>query len=147
MRPDDELALGRLLCEYAACVDGRDHDGLRALFTADATLTVYSGERLLEEHSRPDGILAIFEALDGFVTLHEVAGHRFDPGPAAAGKGDEAHGEAVCIAHHVKGAEDLVVYGRYRDRYRRTAEGWRFLARRLDINWTERRAVRLPGRA
>jgi hypothetical protein len=84
-------------------------------------------------------MLASFEA-----TLHEVSGLLV----RADGEG-EARGECVCVAHHVSRREgrdgtDLVLRGRYADRFVRDADGaWRFAARELRVLWTEKVPVRL----
>ncbi len=91
----------------------------------------------------------VLEELVGFErTLHEVLAQAvaFEEGEAAA------RGEVAMCAHHVRrlGAgregEDLVMYGRYSDRYTPGEDGrWRFAVRRLEVGWTELRPVRLPG--
>ena len=79
--------------------------------------------------------LAPFEA-----TLHLVSGLVCEAGEGR----DEATGTAACVAHHVRDGADLVLYGRYRDAYRRGEDGaWRFAARELRVIWTEKRPVRV----
>jgi ketosteroid isomerase-like protein len=133
--------LSRLVGAYAAAVDARDLEALRRLFLADATLTVRRGGGEPEVHRGPDGPAGVLEALAPFeATLHEVSAPVF----TAHGSGEEATGECVCVAHHVRAGEDLVLYGRYSDRYRRDEDGgWRFAARVLRVTWTEKRPVRL----
>lgn len=115
-----------------------------------------------------EGLAAVVEMLGGFeATLHEVSGlvlARDDGAGAGTGAGeieDEApagdaatggaiRGESVCVAHHITRGEgregsDLVLHGRYRDRFARDPSGaWRFAARELRVLWTEKRPVRLP---
>lgn len=97
----------------------------------------------------------VLDQLAGFErTLHAVLAQevRFE--------GEEAGGEVAMCAHHVRRlggegragdgerreGEDLVMYGRYFDRYARDADGsWCFAARRLEVGWTELRPVRMPG--
>lgn len=86
------------------------------------------------------GLAGVIEALAPFeLTLHEVSGLivQIDP------DGDEATGESVCVAHHVRNGEDLVLRGRYRDSYRRDGGEWKFAARELRVLWTEKHPVRL----
>jgi hypothetical protein len=62
---------------------------------------------------------------------------------------DEARGDSVCVAHHITRGEgreagDLILHGRYGDRFARDESGaWRFAARELRVFWTEKRPVRL----
>lgn len=83
-------------------------------------------------------LLAGFEA-----TLHEVSGLLVHP------VDDEATGTCVCVAHHITRdatgtATDLILHGRYTDRFTRDAEAhWRFATRELHVLWTEKRPVRL----
>lgn len=83
-------------------------------------------------------LLAGFEA-----TLHEVSGLLVHPAD------DEATGTSACVAHHITRdptgtATDLILHGRYTDRFARDAEsGWRFATRELRVLWTEKRPVRL----
>ena len=133
--------LSRLVGAYAAAVDGRDLEALRALFLADATLTVRRGEAE-QVLSGPEGLAAALDAVAPFEhTLHEVSSPVFEVDPS----GEEASGECVGVAHHVRPAgDDLVLYGRYVDRFRRDEDGtWRFATRELRVLWTEKRPVRL----
>jgi ketosteroid isomerase-like protein len=152
-----------LVSAYAAAVDRRDLEALRALFLPDATLTVRRGGGEPEVHRGHEGLAAVIELLGAFeATLHEVstvvievdaAGERgaVDTDGEVREKApvETASGEAVCVAHHVcrgegRAAEDLVLFGRYSDRFARDEDGrWRFAARELRVLWTEKRPVRL----
>jgi ketosteroid isomerase-like protein len=154
-----------LVAAYAAAVDRRDLEALRALFLPDATLTVTRGEGEPEVHRGHAGLAAVVEMLGQFeATLHEVSGLVVDldkgdagaagpeavaAGASAGGTADEARGESVCVAHHITRGEgressDLVLHGRYLDRFARDEHGaWRFAARELRVLWTEKRPVRL----
>lgn len=158
-----------LVSAYAAAVDRRDLEALRGLFLPDATLAVRRGEGEPEVHRGHAGLAAVVEMLGQFeATLHEVSGLviEWDEGDAAAAgvdpaeevagavtagrEPDEARGESVCVAHHITRAEghegsDLILHGRYTDRFARDERGaWRFAARELHVLWTEKRPVRLP---
>jgi ketosteroid isomerase-like protein len=137
--------LARLLAAYASAVDARDLDALRDLFVADATLTVRRGEAEPQVFRGRAELSGVIEALAPFeLTLHEVSSVDLavDPG------GAEASARSVCVAHHLRRGEgreasDLVLHGRYSDRFRRDADGaWRFASRELLVLWTEKRAVR-----
>lgn len=137
--------LTRLLAAYAAAVDARDLDALRDLFLADATLAVRRGEGEPQVFRGRAELSGVIEALAPFeLTLHEVSSAAFAVEPGGA----EATAQSVCVAHHVRRGDgregsDLVLHGRYSDRFRRDADGaWRFAARELRVLWTEKRAVR-----
>lgn len=156
-----------LVPAYAAAVDRRDLEALRALFLPDATLTVRRGAGDPEVYRGHAGLAAVLEMLRGFeATLHEVSGlvvawdEEDGAGAGADGMdaegsageappGETIRGESVCVAHHITRGEgregsDLVLHGRYRDRFARDASGaWRFAARELEVLWTEKRPVRL----
>jgi len=107
-------------------------------------------------HGELDGVI---DALAPFEqTLHEVSSMVFELGPAEDRGVGEATGECALAAHHVRGgaapeeggeagrrdASDLVLYGRYLDRFRRDDDGtWRFAARELRVLWSEKRSVRV----
>ncbi len=138
------------MAAYAAAVDRRDLEALQALFLPDATLTVTRGAAEPEVHRGHAGLAAVIEMLGQFeATLHEVSGLvvEWEGGEADA---EEARGESVCVAHHITRGEgressDLILHGRYLDRFARDEHGtWRFAARELRVLWTEKRPVRLP---
>jgi ketosteroid isomerase-like protein len=138
--------LSRLVGAYASAVDARDLEALRRLFLPDATLTVRRGGGEPDVHRGHAGLTGVMEALAPFeLTLHEVSSPVFEVEPDR----DDASGECVVVAHHVRRGEgregeDLVLHGRYTDRFRRDADGaWRFAARELRVLWTEKRPVRL----
>ena len=135
-----------LVVAYAAAVDRRDLEALRALFLPDATLTVRRGEGEPEVHRGHEGLAAVIAMLAQFeATLHEVSGLVVE----WDGETEEARGESVCVAHHItrgegREASDLILHGRYSDRFARDERGaWRFAARELRVLWTEKRPVRL----
>jgi len=149
-----EDALRTLSLDYAAAVDDRDGDRLAQLFVADGELVVpkfpddlgpvitRAGHQALRRV--PEG-LSVYER-----TLHQLSNHRY------AVDGDQASGEVQCVAHHLAPAADLTVaagpagmvatdvvwYIRYRDDYRRTEAGWRFVRRELHLQWVEEHPVR-----
>jgi SnoaL-like domain len=99
-------------------------------------------------HRGHAGLAEAIAMLEGFeATLHEVSSVAVELDEDAA----TARGTAVCVAHHVRrredgdprDADDLILYGRYSDRFARDEQGaWRFASRELRVLWTERRPVR-----
>jgi hypothetical protein len=115
----EHLELERTVASLGRCLDERDFDGLRQVFTADATVTTAATARGLDavveqarrRHSRDDGIQHIITNL-----ITDV-------------DGDQATGRAnllVSFAH--AGPDDpapLLIGEVYRFAFRRTPEGWR----------------------
>ncbi|HEY5096532.1 MAG TPA: nuclear transport factor 2 family protein [Acidimicrobiales bacterium] len=155
---EDEASLRSLSTAYAAAADARDGEGLASLFVDDGALVVPS----LPSDLRPvvarrghDALVQVAEMLRRFDrTFHLVTNHRF------AVEGDAASGEVQCVAHHVSltgdrpggdsasagpAGTDTVWFIRYRDRYRRSAAGWRFERRELHLQWVEEHPVALLG--
>jgi ketosteroid isomerase-like protein len=137
--------LSRLVGAYAAAVDARDLEALRRLFLPDATVTVRRGEAEPDVYRGHQGLAGVIEALARFdATLHEVSSLVFE----VEASGEGATGGCVCVAHHVRRGEDreadeLVLHGRYADRFQRGEDGtWKFAARELRVLWTEKRSVR-----
>ena len=140
---DDRVALRALVDGYAIAVDGRSEDGFRALWTPDACLTIHeAGGAATTTFDGVDQIVGVIRAIARYrQTLHVVGAHVVDI------HGDEASGEASCIAHHLVGGDDggwhdLVMVIRYVDRYVRQPDGsWRFRQRECRKKWTSRLPV------
>jgi hypothetical protein len=123
--------------QYAAAADDRDGDRFAGLFVADGELVVPN----LPKDLRPvvtragrDALRQVPDGLRRYVrTFHLVSNQRYRV------EGDRASGEVQCVAHHVSAdgsggageGTDTVWYIRYRDDYRHTGSGWRFVRREL----------------
>lgn len=128
----DELRA--LVDGYALANDDRDGTALRALFTADAVLTVVQPDGATRRREGRDAIAELPLLLARYdETLHLVSTHR------TSVDGDQATGVAYCEAHHRGDGADRVLFIRYDDEYVRTPEGWRFAARTVGIRWVEDR--------
>jgi hypothetical protein len=115
----DQLELERTVWSLGRCLDERDFDGLRQLFTEDATVTTAataSGHEALVEqarrrHSRDDGVQHIITNL-----ITDVAG-------------DQATGRANLLVSFARtGPADpapLLIGEVYRFTFHRTPPGWR----------------------
>jgi len=154
---EDEASLRSLSTAYAAAADARDGEGLASLFTDDGALVVPrlpSDLRPVVARRGHDALAEVAEVLRRYDrTFHLVANHRF------AVEGDTASGEVQCVAHHVSltgppgggsasagpAGTDTVWFIRYRDRYRRSAAGWRIERRELHLQWVEEHPVALLG--
>ena len=122
-RLEDRQALSDLVATYGRVVDDRDLDALRALWTDDAVF-----ESTVGPVSGRD------EVVDHYVErmrMFEASFHIPHSQTVEFASDDEAHG--IVTAHAELGMPDgaFWVALRYHDRYRRTAEGWRFVERRV----------------
>ncbi|MBW1637913.1 nuclear transport factor 2 family protein [Microbacterium resistens] len=133
---EDRLSLRDLVESYARCADERAGAELAALFLPDGVLRAPDGT-----HTGRAEIATAIARLDRFVeTFHFLGNHR------SVLLGDEATGETSCTAHHLLSNEDghvdLTLLIRYHDRFRRTAQGWRFAEREIRVAWSVRHPVR-----
>ena len=130
----DRAAIVDAVIAYATALDTRDWERLGSLFTDDACWEYSgSGERLLG----PGAIVArISASLGRFDATHHLNGNH-----VTAVHGDEAEHTCYYQAQHVRlgfaGGDKFLGGGRYEDRLRRTAGGWRFTHRRIISVWSE----------
>lgn len=121
----DKMALKELGMLYARAVDRRDFALMRRLYTEDGTDDhgiFFKGTAAQFAEAAP-GNLEEFEVTAHYIlnTLYEV-------------DGDAADGELYFLAYHRRvpaPATELIVGGRYIDRYVREADGWKIQSRRL----------------
>jgi SnoaL-like domain len=126
----DQLELERTVWSLGRCLDERDFDGLRQLFTEDATVTTAataSGHDALVEqarrrHSRDDGVQHIITNL-----ITDVAG-------------DQATGRANLLVSFARtGPADpapLLIGEVYRFAFQRTPQGWRITRLTSTRTWS-----------
>ena len=150
LRADDRTRIEALAIDYAYAVDARDWAAFEALFTPDAAIDYRSAGGI---EGAPAQVAAWMpDALSMFTwTMHSVSTHRI----RFTGE-DAATGDVHVLARHgltFEGEDEVMdVSGVYRDRYLRTADGWRIAARREDtmaiVGGRFAAAVRasLPGR-
>jgi hypothetical protein len=126
----DKQALRELAFAYCRGVDRQDFALLRSLYHEDAIddhgVFCGSAEAYVDWLAQ---VLPIFE-----VTCHSIANawYRLD--------GDRAEGELYFQAYHRTPAlDELIVAGRYVDRYARRAGVWKFAHRVVLIDWAETR--------
>ena len=130
----DRAAIVDAVIAYATALDTRDWTRLGSLFTDDACWEYSgSGERLCG----PDAIVArISASLERFDATHTLNGNH-----VTAVRGDTADHTCYYQAQHVRlglpDGEKFLGAGRYDDRLRRTADGWRFTHRRIISVWSE----------
>jgi uncharacterized protein (TIGR02246 family) len=127
----DRLALRALVDRYARIPDDRDYSLVDEIFSEDARL-VGPGFEL----SGRDLIRQGMQAIEQYsATLHSMHGQLVEI------DGDQATGDTWCTANHIHekdGRPHKLDWGiRYKDRYRRDAEGWRIAHRELVLVWAQ----------
>ena len=125
----DKQALAELVYSYCRACDRRDFALLRTLYHDDAIDdhgAMFRGSA--DEYvAWLPGVMANFEA-----TVHSISNALF------VVRGDEAQGELYTHAYHrtpVPDAREILIGGRYLDRYARRAGRWKFLHRSLALDW------------
>lgn len=130
-------AIRDLVLRYCRAIDRKDYAALSALYHPDA----------IDDHGAMFKGLAgnfiawlpeMLEAMEA--TVHSVSNHLIEI------SGDTAVGEVYCQAYHrypgEEGMEELVVGGRYLDRYEQRQGEWRFSYRKIVADWNEIRPSR-----
>lgn len=136
---DARQALRDLVERYARGADRRMPAEVADLFVPDGRLAIFEGG-LSEARSDLRGRAMIEKALGRLsryrVTTHLLGQQHVDELDLGRGR---AAAETYCMAHHVTDgppARDHLMAIRYLDEFERTSEGWRFLERRLIVDWT-----------
>lgn len=119
---------------YAVAADRRDKPLWRQLLTEEC---VIEGPGFASE-GRENCLLSL-DALD---RMFRGTRHRIHQQVVTI-EGDRATGETYCTADHLLKDEDAILVWaiRYQDAWRREAGDWRFVRRRLIVDWTETRLV------
>ncbi|MFC6672050.1 nuclear transport factor 2 family protein [Marinobacterium aestuariivivens] len=132
MKPEilqDLMAIQQLVYRYARAADNRDADAMAACF-ADQMVLQGPGFEIVENVAAVviDG-LSIYDW-----TMHNVHNLLYEV------DGDQASGEAYCVASHLLEQHGRKVkldwYIRYRDQLVRQNGEWRFSQRRLSVEYT-----------
>jgi hypothetical protein len=125
----DKQALAELVYGYCRACDRRDFTLLRTLYHDDAIDdhgTMFRGSA--DEYvAWLPGVMANFEA-----TVHSITNALF------VVRRDDAQGELYTHAYHrtpAPDAREIVIGGRYLDRYARRGGVWKFLHRSLALDW------------
>jgi ketosteroid isomerase-like protein len=132
--------LDNLRYGYAAALDRRDAEALRAVFHPDATIRIFppGADAPAAETRGHDAIGMMTSAMaDRFAaTMHVISN------PRSEIEGNSASGSAYCVAHHVildsDSARSFVAYLRYDDTFGRQADGsWLIVNRDIRFLWCE----------
>lgn len=126
----DEFALRKLVHAYCRAVDRGDIDALRDLYHHDA----------VDDHGAfsTGSIEAFFEQLVASRSYLRAMQHHITTANFAI-RGDAAEGESYNIAVHTlagKGRDiDLVIGGRYLDKYEKRDGTWKLVERTIVTDW------------
>ncbi len=125
----DQQALHELVLRYCRAIDRREYQALRALYHEDAI----DDHGALFKGSADDYVAWLPSVLSGFeCTVHSISNALF------VVTGDLAEGEIYTQAYHrthPPQSRELVIAGRFLDRYERRAGVWRFYRRSLALDW------------
>lgn len=133
----DREAIRELLYRYCRAVDRRDFAALGALYHPEAIddHTPYFCGPAHEFIARLPGIMA-----SNRITTHHITNTLITV------DGEQAEGEICTLVYHLQdstdGPRELLVGGRYLDRYVHGASGWQFMHRRIVMDWSELRPAR-----
>jgi hypothetical protein len=144
---EDHAAMRHLADVYCSAVDDGDAERMASLFVPGGQLVVYppgtwpgEAEPLRSWTGVADFRRLMAVLADSYVRwVHFLGNHWVEA------DGGEASGEAYLLACHLRagagGEEEEVAVIRYKDHYRRTADGWRFTERNACRQWTTVRPV------
>lgn len=121
-----EREIERLLLEYAALNDAGEWDALAALFLPEGRMNRPTAPDAFVEGQ--GAILEAFRSRPARTSRHIVANMRVTV------SGDDATAISQILLFTAGGTAPLV--GTYRDRLRKTTQGWRFAERRGSLDFT-----------
>lgn len=125
----DRLAIGDVLARYCRGIDRCDADELRRVFAPDALIDYGDGPSLRD--ATIDHLLPALGAMR--LTQHSIANTLIEI------DGDRARAETYCTALHILGPPgqeiELVVGGRYLDRFARRDGAWQIVERLYVMDW------------
>jgi hypothetical protein len=137
----DRLAIRELIDAYAHFADRRQPAEQAGLYTDDGRTLVYFDPT---STTPTQVITGHAEHIEGFRTLSQYpATMHFNGQNSVAIEGDRAVGESYCLAHHLVDAPEgrtlLILFIRYEDTFAKREGTWRFLERKLIVEWADRR--------
>jgi ketosteroid isomerase-like protein len=128
----DRVEIEALRGEFADAVMTGDYDRLASLFTRDGAVRI---PHINAEAVSREEIRASIERLQGLLDCFVQTTH---PGVIRL-DGDTASGRAyLCELGRFHDGGSELNYGMYHDRYRRTADGWKFTERVYEVRYLDR---------
>jgi len=126
-RLEAESAIRQLIARYGFAIDDRRRDDVAALFAEDAE--VCSGDGVMQAR----GVAAIMAMYEGRFAALGPGAHYIHDIELHFEEADTARGLVSGHAELMRNGGMMVTSLRYQDRYRRTADGWRFARRQIDF--------------
>jgi hypothetical protein len=134
----DKQAIYELICAYCNAADRHDHAKMRSLYHEDA----------IDEHGHfaKGPAMDFIEKLPEIQKPMEILHHnvttvnlKLDPGSESGAGATRAEGEVYLIAFHKVKAEDrsydVLIGGRYFDKYEKRDGTWKFSHRSIVADW------------
>lgn len=123
----DKQDVEEVLVRYAASVDGKNYEGFKEVFVADATAHYGFGETIKGRQAIVDFIKRTMVKTSG--SQHLLGNYRI------AVDGDKATSttsvQAILVGLGDYKGQSVVLWGEYKDRLERRPEGWRIVHREL----------------
>jgi hypothetical protein len=120
---DAELQIATVLDRYFDCIEHREYEGLREVFTPDATAAWGTAGELPLDGA--DAIVAHLAASTGSISVTFTARR-----PVVAIEGATADARSRTVAYIASGGSDLLIAGaEYLDKLRLDAGGWHIYRR------------------
>jgi ketosteroid isomerase-like protein len=131
----DRVEIEALRGEYTDAAMMRDYDRMASLFTPDGTLRM---PNVPAEMTSPEEIRAFGRRVPEFVDFLIQNTH---PGTIQL-DGDTAYGRTYMHEiGHLRNGESELNYAIYHDKYRRTADGWKFTERVYEVRYHDTTAL------
>ena len=126
----DEAALRRTAELYAQGADRKDKRIWRSVLAEDC--------RIEGPGFASKGLEATLQSIDALGTMFRATIHRVH-NQIVIIEGETATGETYCTADHLLNDADQILRWaiRYLDEWTRSADGWRFRRRKLEVLWEE----------
>jgi ketosteroid isomerase-like protein len=127
----DRVEIEALRGEYTDAVMMHDYDRMASLFTRDGAVRMpHIGAEAVGQDEIRAGVERLQEQLDYFVQATHLGAIRLD--------GDPASGRAyISELMHGRDGSSHLNHAVYHDRYRRTADGWKFTDRSYEITYLD----------
>ena len=128
------MAISEVIYSHSRGLDRLDADCLKAAYWPEAEVDY--GNFVGNAHQFAD--LVVVALADGYeMTRHSLANTLIQL------SGDTARVESYVTAGHLLqgGREEMVFFGRYRDRLERRGKRWKLIHRRVVMDWSRRHAV------
>jgi ketosteroid isomerase-like protein len=122
-------AIHELVLKYCRAINRKDYAALASLYHDDA-VDDHGGMFSGTAKAYIEWLPGILEGMK--VTSHRVSNHLITV------QGDYAEGEVVTVAYHLThDDQEIIIGGRYLDKYCRTNGVWQFSHRKIVLDWNQ----------